>query len=156
MKLTNRSKMILVLLALGLAMLSCSEVLVENNAVMPVRVTVLMPGWQSMETKLLNPGESYMFQGDESGTYRVRAILDEDYIQSFKQFRDEMALLLVANSDTMTSKQLQTKVKELENFSNFIDKIKSVYCHGLVDDEFTPSVKIFFERANDTWSITCE
>ena len=113
MKINNKYRILLVVLALGLAMLSCSEVYVENtHQVFPVRVIVEMPGWQTRETRKLGPGESIMFQSEESGTYRVVAIPDEEYINSLKQTRDDMSQLLSPIIGTMSLEAIQQVTEE--------------------------------------------
>ena len=157
MKKENRKKLLLILAALALAALACSELTVENQTGSPVRVVVTMPGESVPETVLLETGDSDLFVSDYEGAYTVTAVLDEAWRDKLKTTRDELTLILLGNFNYLDQEEISRLTKQLGTINALLDEeLQPVACSGSVSDENSGYAVVEVHISGRGITVTCD
>ncbi|MDQ5823202.1 MAG: hypothetical protein M3441_03200 [Chloroflexota bacterium] len=146
----------LLLIVLGLALVGCSSINVENTSKdQTARVTMYLPDRSGSTSFTLAPGQSGSELTVDSGLVVILVMPNDEYIKQLEEMKKYyQAVLRVPTFAEEDYKDATKKVKE------FDDKIKTASlggnsCYVRVADDADVVASVAWDEPNLTWKITC-
>ncbi|HYP20634.1 MAG TPA: hypothetical protein VEY08_11220, partial [Chloroflexia bacterium] len=148
--------MALLLLLLGVLLVGCSSIGVENTSTdQTARVTMYLPDRSGSSSFTLGPGQSGSELSTESGLVVILVMPNDEYIKQLEEMKKYFeAVLRVPTFTQQDYKDATTRVKE------FNEKIKQASvggssCYVKVAENVDVVASLAWDEPNATWNITC-
>ncbi|HEX8230470.1 MAG TPA: hypothetical protein VF826_14315 [Chloroflexia bacterium] len=146
----------LLLMVLGLVLVGCSSINVENLSTdQTARVTMYLPDRSGSTSFTLAPSQSGSELTVDSGLVVILVMPNEEYIKQLEEMKKYyQAVLRVPTFSEADYKDATKKVKD------FDDKIKAASlggnsCYVRVADDADVVASVDWDESNLTWKITC-
>ncbi len=146
----------LLLLALGLVLVGCSSINVENTSKDQVaRVSIYLPDRYGSSSFTLGPGQSTSELSTEAGLVVILVLPNEEYVKQLEELKKYyQAILKVPTFTEADYKDAAKKVKE------FDEKITSASlggnsCYIRVSENDDVVASVAWDEPNLKWKITC-
>lgn len=146
----------LLFLALGVALVGCSSINVENTSTdHTARVTMYLPDRGGSTSFTLGPGQAGSELSTEAGLVVILVLPNDEYIKQLEEMKKYyQAVLKVPTFTQADYKEAANKVKEFDN------KIKAASlggnsCYLRVAEDNDVVASIAWDEPNLTWKITC-
>ena len=146
----------LLFLALGLALVGCSSIGVENTSKdQTARVTMYLPDRSGSTSFALAPGQSGSELITEGGLVVILAMPNEEYIRQLEEMKKYYEAVLKV--PTFTESDYKDATKKIGEFNEKIKQasIGGSSCYVRVSDNVDVAASLTWDEANLTWKIVC-
>ena len=152
----KRGLCVMLFLALGLALVGCSSIAVENTSKdQTARVTMYLPDRSGSTSFALGPGQADSELSAESGLVVILVMPNDEYIKQLEEMKKYYEAVLKV--PTFTKEDYRDATKKVAEFN---DKIKQASlggnsCYVRVGDGDDVAATVSWDEAELTWKITC-
>ncbi|MDQ3707692.1 MAG: hypothetical protein M3437_21155 [Chloroflexota bacterium] len=146
----------LLLIVLGLVLVGCSSVSVENTSTdQTARVTMYLPDRSGSTSFTLAPGQSGSELTVDSGLVVILVMPNDEYVKELEEMKKYYQAVL--RVPTFTEEDYKDATKKVREFD---DKIKTASiggnsCYVRVADNADVIATVNWDEPNLTWKITC-
>ncbi len=146
----------LLCLLLGLVLVGCSSIGVENTSRdQTARVTMYLPDRSGSTSFTLAPGQSGSELTTEGGLVVILVMPNEEYIKQLEELKEYYKAVL--RVPTFTEKDYKEATNKVSEFN---DKIKQASlggssCYVRVSDNVDVVASLAWDAPNGSWKITC-
>lgn len=146
----------LTFLLLGLVLVGCSSIGVENNSKdQTARVTMYLPDRTGSTSFTLGPGQAGSELTTESGLVVILAMPNKEYIKQLEELKKYYEAVLKV--PTFEEKDYREATKKVSEFN---EKIKQASlgggsCYIRVAEDVDVAASLTWDEANLTWKIAC-
>lgn len=146
----------LLCLAVGIALIGCSSIGVENTSKdHTARVSMYLPDRSGSTSFVLAPGESGSELATESGLVVILVMPNEEYVKQLEELKKYYEAILKV--PTFQEQDYRDATKKIGEFS---EKIKQASlggnsCYVRIDENMDVSATLTWDEANLTWKIAC-
>lgn len=133
----HKRKLTILAAVLGLITLACSTTTlsVANQSEFKALVSVTLPGANSTDSHIYQPGEVYDYYASGGGTYTISVIPQEDYVAEMDKLRMTIIRALYTYEEIVSPKAFVELTEQLARIDRTLSSLTTHSCQGnLMED----------------------
>ena len=132
-----KRKLIVLTAVFGLITLACSTTTlsVANQSDFKALVSVTLPGANSTDSHIYQPGEVYDYNAGSGGSYTISVIPQEDYVAEMDKLRMTIIRALYNYEEIIIPKTFVELTEQLANIDRTLSSLTSHSCQGNIMED---------------------
>ena len=143
----TRKRLILLSLVYVLVTLACSTLSVSNKTEFKLLVSVTLPGAESADSHLYQPGEVHDYYPGSGGTYSISVIPQEDYVAEMDKLRANILYTWYKKQDVIRPEETVELTERLATIDRMLSSLSTHSCSGNLMEDSNVMATINMTRA---------